>query len=158
MGADIYNKRYAARQENLVLAQAHVSSMMHGQITDENREEFRAAYDKSQDELSYFRDSYNDSSVLWQLGLSWWKDLPTMEYTDEQAAEWDKNDSWPDINVDVAGCRKFLKLINSRKKLFAVNLTEMTDEEEREYFIKKRETLIAFLEQAIEDGGLYASV
>ena len=26
-------------------------------------------------DVGYFRDSYNESSVLWQLGLSWWKDV-----------------------------------------------------------------------------------
>ncbi|MGI9254875.1 MAG: hypothetical protein ACR2J8_14110 [Thermomicrobiales bacterium] len=25
---------------------------------------------------NYFRDSYNSSSLFWQIGLSWWQDLP----------------------------------------------------------------------------------
>jgi len=32
----------------------------------------------------YFRDSYNGSSILWRLGLSWWKDIPGGKLTVEQ--------------------------------------------------------------------------
>ena len=33
------------------------------------------AYDKMYG-YGYFRDSYNGTSVLWRLGLSWWQDIP----------------------------------------------------------------------------------
>jgi hypothetical protein len=159
MGADLYNSRYRERQPNLVAAREKIVSMRQGEITDENREEYIETYAASEDALSYFRDSYNDSSVLWQLGLSWWNDIIPLEisYTEEQTEEFNKNDSWPDVNLDANGCRTFLAMILSAEPTFIAAMAEC-DPEAREYFVSRRDTLIAFLTQGIEDGGICASL
>lgn len=42
---------------------------------DRAQGEVEKAYDLLYSE-GYFRDSYNESSLLWTLGLSWWQDVP----------------------------------------------------------------------------------
>lgn len=103
----------------------------------------------------YFRDSYNSTSVLWRLGLSWWKDLQP-----------DVEDS--DINISPERCREFLEKVQgapftlpTRQELIA-NHAKVDDGENsvegwHKYYTEKRDRLIAFLKRAIENGGMYAS-
>lgn len=86
MGADLYitkitdaaDKQYRPafdracqeRDEYLKLCNMAKSEKMQ-KVIDET-------YRKMLPDDGYFRDSYNDSSVLWQFGLSWWKDAIPM--------------------------------------------------------------------------------
>lgn len=115
------------------------------------------AYDHLHADEHYFRDSYNATSVLQRLGLSWWRDL-----------EPDVHDEDADINVSPEACRVFLEKIQSaefvpitRAELESRHATVDDDENSAEvwnkYFSEKRDRLVAFLKRAIENGGMYAS-
>jgi hypothetical protein len=49
---------------------------------NEAQEDVERLYEKMYEE-GYFRDSYNASSVLWPLGLSWWTDVGALLETDD---------------------------------------------------------------------------
>ena len=104
----------------------------------------------------YFRDSYNSTSVLRRLGLSWWQDL-----------EYDIDAEESGNNISAEACQRFLdkvlaadlnlpareELIANNAKVDSVNTVEAW----HEFYRDKRERLIKFLQQAIEHGGMYAS-
>lgn len=105
----------------------------------------------------YFRDSYNGTSILWRLDLSWWEDLkPDVE--DDDA-----------INVSVERCREFLDKVKAAElkpvtaEDLRANHCKVDDEGENtvegwnRFYVEKRDRLIAFLETAIDNGGMYAS-
>jgi hypothetical protein len=103
-------------------------------------------YDRMYPSAGYFRDSYNGSSVLARLGLSWWTDIPGGKLTAEQL-------------------RTTLELVKSRKlapcteaELRAAHVAIDNDQNSVEawqnYYINKKRRLVAFLERAI----LYADV
>lgn len=110
----------------------------------------------------YFRDSYNSTSVLWCLGLSWWRDVefdpPPTDENEER-----------EINVSPALCRKFLDKIEAaqlrlpsraeleRKNAKVEDAGENSIESWHKFYVEKRERLISFLKRAIEHGGMYAS-
>lgn len=115
------------------------------------------AYENLHGDEHYFRDSYNGTAVLWLMGLSWWNDLnPDVRDNDE-------------INCSPELCREFLRKVQSaefelpvtRKDLTALGVKvdngENSLESWRKYYTEKRQQLIAFLERAIENGGMYAS-
>lgn len=89
----------------------------------------------------YFRDSYNDTSVLWIIGMSWWK----LEYIDKKGV------------ISVRDCRRFLEEVKNNKvpKLDWVEWVngrkvEGKGEEWEKYFEGKRRRLMWFLGQAIK--------
>jgi len=110
------------------------------------------------DEVGYFRDSYNGSSLFWKLGLSWW------------------------AMANIHGGNKKVQLINSRgfitPKKAAMLLVMVkaipiqidpdehtkwmegtTHEDLVKFFTEKRERFIKFIEFAIEKNkSIYASV
>lgn|SRR3990167_10045383 len=83
----------------------------------------------------YFRDSYNDSNLLWTLGLSWWG-----------------------LDIDDDGCMGGDKLEAFQDQVFNATMTLPRDTPESEqseataYFQEKRLKLLAFLEGAIKAG------
>lgn len=91
----------------------------------------------------YFRDSYNDTSVFWQLGLSWWKDLEGLYLPEAQ---------WTDhVNVGREGCLALCRMVEDRE------LPSYSDPDQGRYFREKRTRLIRFLRSCAEAGGMYAS-
>lgn len=95
--------------------------------------------------IGYFRDSYNSTSVLWRLGLSWWQDVKPNE----------------DGCISIADAKKLLVHVRNAP-LQAVTRQWLLDnhckvgdgkssvEGWNEYYREKRERLIAFLEKSIE--------
>jgi len=77
----------------------------------------------------YFRDSYNESSILWQLGLSWWRDVS-------------------DKIVDKEGVLDAAKLLGMIKDKAPAK--EDFDKGDK-YFVKKKEQLVKFLQDAIQN-------
>lgn len=105
----------------------------------------------------YFRDSYNATSVLNRLGLSWWQDM-----------EYDVSDEDAEINCSPDACRRFLAKVEAaslapatreelERRHASVDDGENSPEAWNKYFAEKRERLVAFLKRAVENGGMYAS-
>jgi hypothetical protein len=112
----------------------------------------------------YFRDSYNGTSILGRLGLSWWRDL-------EYDVAYDKaSGSYPGgNNISAEACKRFLDKVRAagepgvateselQSRHCAVDDGENNVESWNKYFREKHTRLLAFLERAIENGGMYAS-
>lgn len=165
MGADLYiNKIHeplrAEWQPKFDAAVAQRESA----VTEEGRAAAQKLVDEAYDKLwggdGYYRDSYNGTSVLWRLGLSWWQDVePDID-----------PDSNPDgNNVSVEACRVFLAKVLAaelkpatyhelRANHCTVDDGENSVEAWNKFYQEKRDRLVAFLERAIENGGLYASL
>jgi len=82
----------------------------------------------------YYRDSYNDSNLLWRLGLDYWEWFKA--FLD------DKDLLYPDKAALV------LHDVEWRRHL----LTEIEDNEDRKYFEEKFEEFTEFLRTAIRSG------
>lgn len=107
-------------------------------------------------EDGYFRDSYNSTSVLWTLGLSWWKDVGEML---------DKNGFLSGANL-----KKFRQLVAEAAQVMPSTVQELkakhcdadgadSVKEWHEYWIEKRKKLLAFLDKAIEmNEPIYCSI
>jgi len=83
----------------------------------------------------YFRDSYNDWSVMSKLDLSWWNDAIGFlndegEMLPEQTAKW-------------------LEVIKSRQEQFEDNITD-EDTDTQKYFRDKYQRLQEFYQRAID--------
>jgi len=98
-------------------------------------------------EHKYFRDSYNDSNLLWKLGLDyreWFDDF--IEY----------RDLWGEKRrvISSEGCKKILDEVKRRKHM----LSNIDDSATRAYFEGKYERFVRFLESCIRAGGMIASI
>jgi len=83
----------------------------------------------------YFRDSYNDSSLLWQFGLSWFEDvIPLLDDNHE---------------LHTHEAKLLLRMLASQKEVFEQNMKECT-RDERSYFRQRYKSLKHFLQKAIE--------
>lgn len=87
----------------------------------------------------YFRDSYNLTSVLWRLGLSWWNDvIPMLD---------------DDGNLTGDNLTKFRTMVADAKyEPVTETPNEESIEEWNKYYTEKRARLLAFLDKAIELG------
>jgi len=143
MGADLFieslhNKCYAEWKPQFDEA---VKARDLAKGNDKLVEELRAKIDEAYNGMyadGYFRDSYNTSSVLWQMNLSWWGDVIPML---------DENDL-----LSVEKCKTLRLMILGTPILIADGWTPEWGESREEclaYFQDKRERLIAFLDQAI---------
>ena len=132
-----------------------------GEDEDKLMEALRPLFDK-QYSIGYFRDSYNSSSLLGQLGLSWWQDIsPRLEdcYLPVEDCKW----LLDEINNNRLGenpreepvMSKILSLFGSNASESAVEL----DAERLEYFVKKKIAFSNLLKDAIElNEPLYCSI
>ena len=94
-------------------------------------------------ESTYFRDSYNYTSVFWAMDLSWWKVVIPML---------NKNNYLP-----IENCRELLRIIKSSEIDLDNNYSEREKKDAQkfecfneEYMENKRAELIDFLERSIE--------
>jgi hypothetical protein len=84
-------------------------------------------WNKMYPEKYYFRDSYNDSSIMWQLGLSWWKDvIPKLK----------------------DGLLSGDSLFEVKELVKNAPVPDYTNRSDRSYYTKKRERLIKLLSDA----------
>lgn len=158
MGADLYiheifKPNYNRRCEEYIKleeerkrlsAQDEVDEAAVKQIDKEIHKVYDAMYSEG-----YFRDSYNPSSVMWCMKLSWWRDvLPLLDDSGRLVGE----------NI-----HKLIDMINSAgfcvpstiEDLNVMNLS--TDGEDpvgewNDYYKAKREKLLNFLKAATELG------
>jgi hypothetical protein len=172
MGADIYlnskfEKNYEEVQKEIDELEALFKSTHKQTLLDvaDGKEDklfklTRPLLDK-QYSVGYFRDSYNSSSLLSQLGLSWSSDI--ISKLNEESY------------LSVEDCKWFLYEINNRRigespieepvmsSLFnALGLEKSDvelDAEKIEYFVKKKSMLVNLLLDAIElNEPLYCSI
>lgn len=92
------------------------------------------AYEGMCPQLGYFRDSYNRTSLLNVLGLSWWQDVNT-DGVNIKDVEWLRAEV---VLRQVPGVEHFASWEGTTKP-----------DEWRTYFLEKRARLIAFLTYAI---------
>lgn len=95
----------------------------------------------------YFRDSYNDSSVLWLYGLSWWEDVSSKLVNKKGM-------------LTPTACDRLLVLLDGKQAAFEVTLkAKLADkewvgsekpEEIEKYMVEKAKRLRAFLKLAIK--------
>lgn len=93
-------------------------------------------YSETKDEEKYyFRDSYNNSSLFWHLGLSWW-----------QYEAIDKNGM-----ISVVRAKRLLDLVKNKPISGPIDHDETPKwkTEGLPYFEKKKKEFIKFLETAI---------
>jgi hypothetical protein len=111
MGADLYRRKNAPTNEE------HL-------------------WERSQEAVDdgYFRDPYNDGSVLWQYGLSWWRDITKLQ--DEEGV------------ISVENTKKFLQMLAERETVFEENIASQREEEQKD-LRKGVQLLKKFLQDAI---------
>lgn len=98
------------------------------------------------EDAGYFRDSYNASSVLWAIGLSWWGDVGSMLNT--------RGNLTPQKARELVVLIKSKKMKPITKKYLQKQHAQVDDGENspvvwRKYYQEKRQKLIDFLNLAI---------
>jgi len=169
MGADIYlmseytknKKKYESdfkkacnnRNNALIIMGYRTQS----ELWEKGSNEMKEKYSALQEEVTrifdlmyskgYFRDSYNDSSLLWKFGLSWW------ELVRKNAIEVKNERILP-----TGAVKKFLKQLADNEVVFENNL-KLMEKHNQEYFVEKYEELKEFCKKAIKTReGLSCSV
>lgn len=161
MGADLYIRKVyeanRAKWEPAFLAAAHARDTAYPTIQRNNPEydalqaKVSETYDNMMSE-GYFRDSYNSSSVMWQMGLSWWNDVtPLCNKKGELGMKAIKKliamiESRP---ITIQGIQESWDKANKEAIENKYKLTESA-QDWFEYFTKDRTDLLAFLRKALE--------
>jgi len=142
MGADLYisavfdphNKKWQEKFDEAVALRNSLTKDAPGY--DEAQKQVEYCFDKMY-ERGYFRDSYNDSNLLWRFGLSWWEDIIPM--LDDKS------------RLSVERANQLLTMLSVREVLFGENLASLP-KKERRYFRAKYGEFKQFLTQAIDAG------
>lgn len=120
-----------------------------------NWDAFEEAGKSYSDPLWYYRDSYNDTAVLFQLDMSWWRDVTPL-LDEEQLLQPDK----ARVLIEMIEQRPVPETTAERLKY-----AELDDDGENSlagwhsYFVEKRERLLAFLRTAADAGDtIYCSL
>jgi len=160
MGADLYIRKVtdAARAEWDSKFEAAVTkrdALRTGPSpTPEQKAEYEAAqaevsrcYDAMHPETGYFRDSYNATSVMWTLGLSWWKDVIPM-LSKSRSLRGKK------LLALVEMIESAKQKLPTKKELVknhaTVDAGENSIESWHKSYVEGRASLIAFLRRAVE--------
>ena len=165
VGADLYRKGFDAVYDAAKPACDAAVAACDAAVAacdDERARESQAAVDAAYAALFppkfCFRDSYNDSSLFWKLGLSWWGLGAAVAGCaggrDEDGDGWDEDG---DGYSSPAFSAKVLALVAAPGNLD--RLKAIADPEERAYFVAKYDQLCHFLQAAVEAGdGIWYSV
>ena len=156
MGADLYINSVFEPNNKKYTPQFDAAVSKRNSVTKHDSKEAEAAQkrvDKYFDLMygkGYFRDSYNSTSLLWRLDLSWWSDVGDM--LDEEG------------DLSPAKAHLFLEMLESRS-IAPITKKELEEydgngkskkvsqkqvDEWNEYYINKKKKLIAFLKLAIK--------
>jgi hypothetical protein len=105
----------------------------------------------------YFRDSYNNSSLLWHLGLSWWADIPTYfgpdGYTEGATVQ-----TCDEPVIHASGARALAAMLRERKQQLDNALSGRAHDEQA-YFLDKYHRFLEMLDLCAErDLTIYASL
>ena len=99
-------------------------------------EKVKNIYKQMWPESCHFHDAYNESSLMWSLGLSWWKDVIPM-----------LNDKY---HLTPEKAQELIRLIHTSE----IDPEMLNQKYNYEYFLDKKKKLIKFLDQSIEYGEL----
>jgi hypothetical protein len=142
MGADLYISPLFDPQHKEWESQFNLAVAERDRLTEGTPEyalaQKRVEYCYSQMyEKGYFRDSYNDSDLLWKFDLSWWEDvIPMLE---------------EESRLSPPKAAQLLAMLKQKEVAFCDNLASLPAPAKR-YFTKKYAQLQKFLKQAIELG------
>jgi len=155
MGADIYMAGFSEYSEQFQPAfqeAAAARDRAHEEgdkaKADKLQEEVSKLYDKMYgDNPYYFRDSYNCTSILWQLGLSWWSDIG--DRLNEEGELEEEGIRWllEQVQDGEIPPAEELRLDNAADADTPEGLQSW-----REFFVKKQQSLIEFLQRALDEG------
>jgi hypothetical protein len=139
MGADLYITALNEKQRQQWEKRFERAARQRDRLPDGTPEHAQAqkrvelCYDKMR-ARGYFRDSYNDSDLLWKFGLSWWRDIiPLLE---------------DDRYLSVGKTTKLLAMLKEHEPDFERNVADVP-EQSKQYFHRKYEALQNFLGEAI---------
>ena len=143
MGADLYmNDAYKKREKKLAPQIQEALDNRKANPDDEDaHQKAMDLYDKLYTKDVYFRDSYNSGSLMWSLGLSWWEDV--QELIDNEG------------DLHPLQIQKLLNIIKSREVSVSNDFKadmpdEWTDEDALKYLNEQRDSLMSFLQTAID--------
>jgi len=98
----------------------------------------------------YFRDSYNATNILWQLNLSWWADVIPM-LDDECVLQADGIQTLLEmIEAEEVPPASAIKLGATAPQMDEEGDYDYSPEGWRQYFVEKRESLMAYLRSSLE--------
>jgi hypothetical protein len=110
-------------------------------IEDKDSKEYELAsekvngiYNELYPDTCYFRDSYNPSSVMWALDLSWWTDVIPM--LDDEG------------NLSSEKAEELVNMIEDRE----IELRSDQEPLGEDYFQERKEALLKFLRQSVDSG------
>jgi hypothetical protein len=137
VGADLYihssfdkaQRKYGPKFEQFVRKRDSATNGRKEYYQDKVDEYFGKMYGEG-----YYRDSYNDSNLLWKLGLDYW--------------EWFGSHLDKDQLLHPNQAEVIMQEVLTRRHL----LDEIEDSEERKYFEQKFEDFTQFLRTAISIG------
>ena len=153
MGADLYinsiykraYKKYEPRFDYWCRKRDEYSKAGDKENAERAQKKVDEFYDKMHSHDGYYRDSYNATNLLWQLGLSYWNGIG--EYLDQ------------DGNMQPEQIKIFLAQVLEREvpapedlKLDGATIDDGENSREKwhEFFVEKRKRLIAFLGNALD--------
>jgi hypothetical protein len=136
MGADLYIRKQYEVVKDKYEPKFDEAVAKRNKTTDKKKEDkYQKEVEKYYDLMNsegYYRDSYNDSNLLWKLGLDYWGWINDML---------NKNGELTPTKAKI-----ILKKVEIRKK----RLNDITNKKEREYFESKYKEFVKFLGEAIE--------
>lgn len=145
MGADLYiNKIFkpnSAKYEKLFYAAVEKRNAAPTQALKDKAQKEVTKYYEKMNSVGYFRDSYNDSSLLWQFDLSWWSDMGKMIENG---------------NLSPKKAQELLDIMKEREPIFEAHMKtlkkwqDMKPKEVRTYFREKYKKFQQFLGEAIK--------
>lgn len=132
MGADVYFYGYKQARKRIFKKHKLTENQFYNLPEGKQKNTIRCELEPAEDSF-YFRDSYNESNLLWVLGLSWWVDvLPHVR---------------KDGTIAISTLKKIREGIATRP---IVKLPSWEDEDALIYFTEKRKDLLEKLDNAIK--------
>ena len=176
MGADLYiesiNKKHREKynpafqaavraRDVLTMGTSHGELLYESIVSSPGYKEAQKKVDDTFNELmesdGYFRDSYNNSSLMWVLGLSWWRmrdDGSELEFTEDgNLTPKGAKTLLEEVKKRPVPARPELRAFFERKNEegpWGIKLDNDEDKEWHKYFVEKHNKFCAFLERAID--------
>lgn len=160
MGADLYinsiyniqRQQYEPKFNHWVSVRENYKNAGKTKAVKKAQKQVWKYYDKMNGDEGYFRDSYNDSNLLWRFELSWWKDVGEKLINKEG-------------NLGLDKIKQFRQMLSENEALFEANLEKMelvgdeTREDIKAYFHHKYTQLKKFLNRALQlNEHIYCSI